>query len=393
MSPDPVLAAIGPAARVAILGAGLFGRLLALRLAARCRATLYERGSLAGEGSAGWVAAAMLAPVAEAVHSPALVTRLGLASLTKWPALLATLPQPVYWQRAGTLVVAHAQDRGDFISFQQRLRADAEVSALVECRDGAALAALEPELGERFHRALWLPGEGQLCNRQLFAATATALAALDVRTHCPMTLAAARALGFDCVLDCRGLGAREAMPSLRGVRGEIIRVHAPDVRLNRPVRLLHPRYPLYVAPKPGRHYVIGATEIESDDSGPASVRSALELLSAAYSLHPGFAEARIEEIATGCRPALPDNCPAIVVGERLLQVNGLHRHGFLVAPQLLDEVEAALSVLLDAGPQQALASRRCHSDYPALYLELPDEPATQSVSAGPSVENHYASAH
>lgn len=358
---------MGFAADIAILGAGLLGRLLALRLAPSCRVTLYERDGLAGEGSAGWVAAAMLAPVAESVHAPALVTRLGLASLAKWPPLLATLPRSVYWQRAGTLVVAHAQERGDFASFQQRLRSNADVSEMFEYRDGAAVAALEPELGETFSRALWLPGEAQLCNRQLFAATTTALAALDVRSHCPLTIAEACALGADCVVDCRGLGAKADLPALRGVRGEIIRVHAPEVRLTRPVRLLHPRYPLYVAPKPDQRYVIGATEIESDDSGPASVRSALELLSAAYSLHSGFAEARIEEIATGCRPALPDNSPAIVIGDRLLQINGLYRHGFLVAPQLLDEVEATLSALLDTGPQRALDSRRRDSDYPALY--------------------------
>ncbi len=377
------------AADIAILGAGLFGRLLALRLAPSWRVTLYERGSLAGEGSAGWVAAAMLAPVAESVHAPALVTRLGLASLAKWPLLLATLPRPVYWQRAGTLVVAHVQERGDFANFQQRLRNNADVGGMLEYRDGAALAELEPELGERFSRALWLPGEAQLCNRQLFASTTTALAALDVHSHCPLTITEARVLGADCVLDCRGLGAKEDLPALRGVRGEIIRVHAPEVRLTRPVRLLHPRYPLYVAPRPEQRYVIGATEIESDDSGPASVRSALELLSAAYSLHPGFAEARIEEIATGCRPALPDNCPAVVIGERLVQINGLYRHGFLVAPQLLDEVEMTLGDLLSSGPQQALARRRRHSDYPSLYQEFPPELA----AGGQPAVNSHASAH
>ena len=68
----------------------------------------------------------------------------------------------------------------------------------------------------------------------------------------------------------------------------MIRLHAPEVSLRRPVRLMHPRYPLYIAPKPDHVFVIGATEIESEDTSPASVRSTLELLSAAYSLHSGF---------------------------------------------------------------------------------------------------------
>jgi len=121
------------------------------------------------------------------------------------------------------------------------------------------------------------------------------------------------------------------------VRGEVIRVHAPDVTLARPTRLVHPRYPLYIAPKPEGLFVIGATEIESDDMSPASVRSTLELLSAAYAVHSGFAEARIVEIATQCRPTLPDNLPALRQPRpRVLQINGLYRHGFMIAPALLD---------------------------------------------------------
>ena len=100
---------------------------------------------------------------------------------------------------------------------------------------------------------------------------------------------------------------------------------------------MHPRYPLYIAPKPEHVYVIGATEIESDDTSEASVRSTLELLSAAYSLHSGFAEARILEINTQLRPALKNNLPEIRrVSERCLQINGLYRHGFLIAPAMLD---------------------------------------------------------
>ena len=102
---------------------------------------------------------------------------------------------------------------------------------------------------------------------------------------------------------------------------------------------MHPRYPLYIAPKEDHLFVIGATEIESDDMSPASVRSTLELLSAAYTVHSGFAEARIVEIASQCRPTLPDNLPAVRrLSERVLEVNGLYRHGFMISPALLDVV-------------------------------------------------------
>ncbi|HOX69106.1 MAG TPA: glycine oxidase, partial [Burkholderiaceae bacterium] len=108
--------------------------------------------------------------------------------------------------------------------------------------------------------------------------------------------------------------------------------------------LLHPRYPIYIAPKPGGIFVIGATEIESDDMSPVSVRSALELLSAAYSVHPGFAEGRVLELCSQCRPTLHDNLPAIRwLGPRRLQINGLYRHGFLIAPAMLDVAMECMS--------------------------------------------------
>ena len=113
-------------------------------------------------------------------------------------------------------------------------------------------------------------------------------------------------------------------------------VRAPEVELVRPVRLLHPRHPLYVVPWSGGRFLVGATMIESEDTGPVTVRSALELLGAAYSVHPAFAEARILEFGSGLRPAFPDNLPRISVDQDKIAVNGLYRHGFLLAPALAE---------------------------------------------------------
>ena len=73
--------------------------------------------------------------------------------------------------------------------------------------------------------------------------------------------------GADLVIDCRGLGAKDDLPNLRGVRGERIVVKSRDVTLTRPVRLLHPRFPLYVVPWGDGLYMIGATVIESEETG------------------------------------------------------------------------------------------------------------------------------
>jgi glycine oxidase len=124
------------------------------------------------------------------------------------------------------------------------------------------------------------------------------------------------------------------LPDLRGVRGEMVVVRSRDISLSRPVRLLHPRIPLYIVPRGEGVFMIGATMIESEVRGGASVRSTVELLNAAYTLHPAFGEAEILEIGADLRPAFPDNLPAVRRGPGAFYVNGLFRHGFLLAPAM-----------------------------------------------------------
>jgi glycine oxidase len=78
--------------------------------------------------------------------------------------------------------------------------------------------------------------------------------------------------------------------------------------------------------------MIGATMIESSEKGAVSVRSAIELLSAAYALHPAFGEAEILEMSADVRPAYPGNEPRIEERSGRIFVNGFYRHGFLLAP-------------------------------------------------------------
>ena len=331
---------------IAILGAGLMGRLLALELAREGhRIELFDAHGPEADGAAARVAAAMLAPLAESAVTEPGVVRMGQYALTRWPELLGQLAQPVFFQQNGTLVVWHRQDTADAARLCGLFDKNCGINpslAPQQPLDATQLGQIEPALQGRFQRAVYLPGEGQLDNRQLLAALNTTLAQLGVATHWhspreTTDFAPGTAGQPDLLLDCRGLGARTQWPQLRGVRGEVVRVYAPEVTLQRPTRLVHPRYPIYIAPKEDHYFVVGATEIESDDMGPASVRSTMELLSALYTVHSGFAEARILEINTQCRPTLPDNLPALRwLGARTLQVNGLYRHGFMISPAMLD---------------------------------------------------------
>ncbi len=343
---------------VGLAGAGLIGRLLAWRLL-RCgyRVSIFDGDDRAGQAAAGTTAAGMLAPMSEGAEGEEQVAEMGRDSVTAWKGLLADLvadgAPTVDFRATGSLVVAHAADIGNWKCFRTRLAALG--SDGWQELDQGQLLALEPELADRFPRGLHLSAEGCLDSRQLFAALEKVIHSMGGVWHCgeqvaevhpgELRLASGARLCFDLAADCRGMGAKEQWPGLRGVRGELLLVRAQEVQLSRPVRLLHPRYQLYLVPRKEQVFVAGATEIESDACHGVTVRSGLELLSALFSLHPGFAEAEILELNTGLRPAFPDNLPKVEAAPGLLRINGLYRHGYLLAPALLERGMAALTAM------------------------------------------------
>jgi glycine oxidase len=262
----------------------------------------------------------MLAPYCEAETSEPVIGRLGLRSLDLWREYFPHTPFN------GSLVVAHARDRADFERF-------AKLTTGYQRLDGPAMGELEPSLEGRFRDGLFYPDEGHVDPRRVLPELHARIEAAGgtVRFDCDVTAENLEGI----VIDCRGLSARDEQPELRGVKGEMIIVETSEVELSRPVRLIHPRWPLYVIPRGDNRFMLGATSIEAEDTG-VSVRSALELLGAAYSVHPAFAEARIIEFGSGLRPAFPDNLPRITIGRNRIAVNGLYRHGFLLAPALAE---------------------------------------------------------
>ena len=330
--------------KLAIVGAGLMGRMLAVALAKRgAQVDIFDQTGPEAKQAAARIAAAMLAPLAESAITEDAVVQMGIYSLPRWKTLISELHSPVFFQQDGTIIVWHRQDSNEAERFTAHLHKNSLRNprlANAQALDHEALQNIEPEVAERFNQGLYLPNEGQLDNRQLLDALVVELDLLSVNCHwhSPVSPESLRDLGtYKQVIDCRGLGAQadwnQSSKILRGVRGEVIR--------RRPTRLIHPRYPIYIAPKQNDIYVVGATEIESDDMSEMSVRSAMELLSAVYTVHSGFAEARILEMATQCRPTLQDNLPAIHIQKDkgksdLMMINGLYRHGFMIAPAMLD---------------------------------------------------------
>jgi glycine oxidase len=329
---------------IAVVGGGLLGRSLAWRAArAGARVVLYDAGSHQGEKSAAWVAAGMIAPTTETIDADAEIVSMGKHSLSLWPRWLAELPVPVFYRDSGTLLLWHRKDAGEAVRAQKRFCSQ---QRQVEQIDGARTTELEPVLGTRFPEAMYIPGEAQLDNRAFLNAVSIALAEGGVECHWESSVQDGPLLDAGIVVDCRGMGAKRDWAKLRGVRGEILRLHAPEIELRHMLRLLHPRCPVYIVPRADGNLIVGATSIESEDRSPASVRGVLELLTSAYSVLPALAEARILEFNTQVRPALSDNLPSLRIDRKrkVLRINGLYRHGFLLTPTIVEE---ALALLLE----------------------------------------------
>lgn len=314
-----------PDSPVSIIGAGIAGAWQALLFAQAGHAvTLHERGDEAMTDATSHWAGGMLAPYCEAEVAEPIISRLGLRSLDIWRRELPDTPFN------GSLVVAHARERNDFERFARMTEHHRRL-------DAAGLAALEPSLEGRFRDALFFPAEGHVEPRRVLPQLHARIRAAGGTIKFSSDVAAGDlAKDLDgIVIDCRGIGARDEQTELRGVKGEMILIETSEVQLARPVRLMHPRWPLYVIPREDNLFMLGATSIEAEDTG-VSVRSALELLGAAYAVHPAFGEARIVEFGSGIRPAYPDNLPRIGIRGRRISVNGLYRHGFLIAPVLAE---------------------------------------------------------
>ena len=324
--------------KIAIVGAGICGSVLAYECLKRQHyVTVFEQDKL--KQSCSYTAAGMLAPMAELESANTKVYQLGLRSLDLWPQIVDELWQlghSVFYRASDTLVLAHGQDMGSFTQFQNMLirkldKNDAYIG-IVNPNE------LEPDLSQ-FKQALHLKNEAQVDSHQVLSALHQEIEKQGQFKFEPVKALSQNTVNdeyFDWVFDCRGLAAKADM-KLYGVRGERILLHAPEVNIHHMVRLMHPKYRLYIVPRENHHYIIGATEIESSDNGPMSVRSALELLTAVYSVHKGFAEARIVDMSTGVRPTSLDHQPIIDEKSGLTRINGLYRHGYLLTPALVEK--------------------------------------------------------
>ncbi|SCM72522.1 Glycine oxidase [uncultured Pleomorphomonas sp.] len=308
---------------VAIVGAGPMGLVTALMCArAGLKVAIYERQ---GDFSASpaWNGTGVLAPDCEADVADATIVDLGRRSLDLWPTLIPG------FTLNGALVLGNRRQPtalDDYSSFVLNY----------EWADEERIAALEPSLAGIYNRGMYFPQAAHADPRVLFTGLKEVLEAAGIRIRFDW-IGTIDGLQAERIVDTRGLGARDRFPELRAVTAEMAQVRSHKIELNRPIRLLHNRHALYVTPRGQGIYVIGATTVDDDRSG-VSVRSAGELMTHAVSLLPAFADAEVVELRSGLMPVLMNGVPKVVVGDRIIAVNGLYRYGWMVAPAIAEDL-------------------------------------------------------
>ncbi|MDO3385115.1 FAD-dependent oxidoreductase [Gilvimarinus sp. SDUM040013] len=339
-----------PPLQIAIAGSGLLGRLLAWQLSLLGhKVVVYDKRPPERDTSAAYTAAGMLAPISEAASSlNSNVLMAGIESIQQWSLWCQSLNLTNALHHGGSLVLAHPQDSAELEQFNHDCRALRDNESLnIKSLNRNAIAELEPHLSKSFEKGLWINPEAHLDNRQLLnrldAILATQQVTFNFNTDVnvgPGEISETQSdkiYRYDWVIDCRGAGARSQLGQLRGVRGETLHLHTREISLRRPIRLMHPRYQLYVVPKPEHRFVVGATQLESEDVSPISLQSSLELASAVYTIAPAFSEARVLEAGVNLRPAFRDNLPQVTTEPGLVIANGLYRHGYLLAPLVVEQ--------------------------------------------------------
>lgn len=300
-----------------ILGSGVTGLCIATALCEKGeKLEVVENPNIQ---AASYFAGGMLAPFCEGESAPDIVVKNGQLSVEWWDNHVSNV------KKTGTIVIAPPRDMSELRRFAN----------MTICHEWVDPGKIEKDLKGRFSEGLFFSSEAFIDPRLALQELKENLKNKGVSFHTGSPKGK--------IIDCTGMAATSSLKNLRAVRGEMLIFECHEVNFLRPIRLLHPRFPCYLVPRANGRFMVGATMVESNDDSPISARALIEMLSSVYAIHPAFAEARIIETGTGCRPSFPDNIPQIIEQDGKFYINGMYRHGFLLAPVLaLDFVKKIL---------------------------------------------------
>ncbi len=352
--------------KIAIIGAGVLGRLSALKMISLSHdITVFEADSFDQPHGAAAISAGLISPISESVHTTATAVKLGFDACAKWPGILKELREldplhaQIFYRQSGTFAVSFPEDEPFLADLKLKLKSSLpDHKQDIKMLYNDEVSDQEPYLS-RFETAIWIKNEANICNRQFLESSTRAIRAHgSVVDYWPLEGDGQElAQQYDWVIDCRGAGAVNAKTfaqdekhKLRLVRGEIFRVRTDKVKFTRPIRIIQGRFHIYVVPKPDNIFVVGASDLGDQGTGAVTVRSSLDLLTAIYALHPGFADAQIIEAIAGQRAVYDSREAEIVQHGNILCGNGLSRQGWMIGPmiveQLLERIQAPNSSTL-----------------------------------------------
>jgi glycine oxidase len=352
---------------VAVIGAGIVGLAVAWRARARGLSVAVLERARAGAG-ASWVAAGMLAPVAEVEFGEhgRRVLELGLRSAAMWPRFAHELERAsgveLQLQRTGTLMVAYDDDEARELERQLELRHSLGLRAL-RLRASQARER-EPALAPVMRLGLEAPDDHSLDPRLALAALRAACEreGVEIRERAPVDGLAVEGervvgvLGVEGLLAARqvvvaagswsaqldGLPPGACVP-VRPVKGQIMLLRDPagPGLLSRAVRYTGG----YLVPRGDGRYVLGGTVEERGFDPQPTAGAVYELLRRAHELVPGVSELELLELNVGYRPGTPDNAPIVGRGslEGLIWATGHYRNGILLTPLTAELVAGLLA--------------------------------------------------
>lgn len=166
--------------RIAVLGYGILGRLVAWRLAHSGHAVTVFESSIAGSQDAtSFAAGGMLAPYSELDSAEASIKDLGLEGLKIWDSYRQILDLSEAFFDQGSLLVSHARDKNLLLEFEDRIRScgSANVISKVYPHD------IEPELNESLSHGVFIPEEKHLIPDRLLDLLDLANNRLGVTVH------------------------------------------------------------------------------------------------------------------------------------------------------------------------------------------------------------------
>ncbi len=332
---------------IGIVGSGIVGLLIGYTFSKLGhRVTIFEKNSRDNFKNCSMTAAGMLSPYSELIHSDKKIFDLGYDSLERWKKIIKELKKKVYFQTKGSLIVADKDHENELQSIC--LRTNQYTKSKFRIISNKKIRSLEPDIDSTNLIGLFFNKEGQIDTKQIMTELLEFIlkkgSIINFNSHVrqiknhEILLSNKKRIKFDFVVECSGLGTFDNKDKIRGVRGEIIEVLAPEIKISRPIRLNHFRYPVYITPRENYKYLIGASEIENEDFSPVSIRSAIELLNSSLVISKKFSEARITALSSNCRPAFLDNLPKIRINNNYISANGLFRHGYLLSPIIADLV-------------------------------------------------------